>query len=412
MEYVEIGSRTHRRAAVGMLLGSIVSFAILYSPQPLISLFSQEYGISPGTAGLSVAVTTMALSVSLLFVSILSNRWGRKMIMSLSLLSTSILAIVSAFVHDFNWFLVIRFLEGISVAGFPSVAMAYLNEEFSPKSIGKIMGIYVAGTSIGGFVGRIVIGALTDLLTWQFSLIILGGISLACSLWFWRYLPASRNFVHKKTTFAVWSREMLVNLRNRDLLRLFVIGFLLMGIYISVLDYIGYPLTRAPYNLSQTVFGFLFVVNLCGTYSSLLFGRLADRFPRPYVIGLAMAVFAAGVLLTLHHLLVLKILGVALVAFGFFAAHSVASGWVGILANREHKAHASSCYLLFYYGGSSLIGWSGGAVLSHYNWNGLVYYLCALIALVFLLAYRSNGASSVPGKPVHGSRKVAHAKTL
>ncbi|WP_058303388.1 MFS transporter [Gorillibacterium timonense] len=410
MDYVEIGSRTHRRAAIGMLLGSIVSFAIMYSPQPLISLFSKEYGISAGTAGLAVSVTTMALSVSLLFVSILSNRWGRKLIMSVSLLSTSILAIASAFVHDFQLFLVIRFLEGISVAGFPSVAMAYLNEEFSPKSIGKIMGIYVAGTSIGGFVGRIVIGALTDLFSWQISLVMLGSISLLCSLWFWLYLPASRNFAAKKTSLSVWSKEMLVNLRNRDLLRLFAIGFLLMGIYISVLNYIGYPLTHAPYNLSQTVFGFLFVVNLAGTYSSLLFGRLADRFPRSHVLGFAMAIFTAGVLLTLNHLLVLKIIGVALVAFGFFAAHSVASGWVGILASREHKAHASSCYLLFYYAGSSLIGWSGGTFLTHYSWNGLVYYLCALIAIVFLLAYRSGGTTLPVSKRVAGNpRKVGHA---
>ncbi|WP_438431923.1 MFS transporter [Gorillibacterium sp. sgz500922] len=411
MDYVEIGSRTHRRAAIGMLLGSIVSFAIMYSPQPLISLFSKEYGISPGTAGLAVSVTTMALSVSLLFVSILSGRWGRKRIMSASLLTTSLLAIASAFVRDFDWFLVIRFLEGISVAGFPAVAMAYLNEEFSPKSIGKIMGIYVAGTSIGGFVGRIVIGALTDLFSWPIALILLGSLSLACSLWFWRYLPASRNFVARKTSMAVWSREMLVNLKNRDLLRLFAIGFLLMGVYISILNYIGYPLTRAPYNLSQTVFGFLFAVNLFGTYSSLLFGRLADRFPLPYVIALALAVFTAGVLLTLDHRLVLKIIGVALVAFGFFASHSVASGWVGVLARREHKAQASSCYLLFYYAGSSLIGWSGGTVLSRFDWNGLVLYLCALIALIFLLAFRSGGSRAIAGKPVPGG-KVAHAKTL
>ncbi|MEO3944029.1 MFS transporter [Gorillibacterium sp. CAU 1737] len=412
MDYVELGSRTHRRAATGMLLGSIVSFAIMYSPQPLISLFSKEYGISPGTAGLSVSVTTMALAVSLLFVSILSGRWGRKTIMSVSLLSTSILAIASAFVHDFHLFLVLRFLQGVSVAGFPAVAMAYLNEEFSPKAIGKVMGIYVAGTSIGGFVGRIVIGALTDLFSWQIALIILGLISLLCSLWFWLYLPASRNFVPKEISFSSWWKEMLTTLTNRRLLRLFGIGFLLMGAYISVLNYIGYPLMHAPYNLSQTVFGFLFVVNLGGTYSSLLFGRLADRLPRAHVISIALAILTTGVLLTLHPLLALKIVGVALVAFGFFAAHSVTSGWVGLLSDQGCKAHASSWYLLFYYGGSSLIGWSSGSFLSEYHWSGLVYYLCGLIALIFLLAYRSGTARPSAAKPLSRKplpRKIGHA---
>lgn len=37
-----------------------------------------------------------------------------------------------------------------------------LNEEFSPKAIG--MGVYVAGTALGGFLGWVIIGGLTNLL--------------------------------------------------------------------------------------------------------------------------------------------------------------------------------------------------------------------------------------------------------
>ncbi|MGD8190728.1 MFS transporter [Brevibacillus ginsengisoli] len=387
MNYVEVGSKAHRRASISMLLGSIVTFAILYSPQPLIRLFSEEYHISPAAASSSISLTTIALGVSLLFYTVISNLWGRKGIMSISLLLTSLFAIVSAFIHNFQSFLVFRLLEGISIAGFPAIAMAYLNEEFSPKAIGRVMGVYVAGTAIGGFVGRIVIGALTDLFNWQIAMMTMGIISFVFSIWFWRYLPESRNFSPKKISAKQWIAGMKGSLSDKNLLYMFITGFLLMGGYITVLNYIGYPLTSAPYYVSQTIFGFLFVVNLGGTVSSVWFGKLADRYSRRYVIGLAIGIFILGTLMTLHHDLLIKVIGVAVVAFGFFAGHSVASGWVGALAKKEFKAQASSFYLLFYYAGSSLIGWSGGFFLKQFGWNGLVYYTCALlIASIFISA--------------------------
>jgi len=386
MNTIELGSSEHRRTSISMLLGSIVTFAVLYSPQSLISLFSKQYHISPATAGASVSLATIGLAIGLIIVSTISDRVDRKLLMSLSLLTTSVLAILSAFTHQFTLFLVIRFLIGLSVAGFPSIAMAFLNEEFHPKAIGRVIGIYVAGTSIGGLVGRVVIGVLTDLFNWQIALLILGVLSLLFSLYFWYNLPSSRNFTPRRTSLLQWERGLKHNISQRNLLGLFLTAFLLMGVYIMILNYIGYPLTSKPYNLSQTVFGFLFVVNLLGTCSSVWFGKLADRYSRQHVIALAIGILMIGVLLTLSPVLFLKIAGVAIVAFGFFASHSVASGWVGIAAGRESKAQASSLYLLFYYGGSSLIGWSGGLFLHQFGWNGMIAYASVLLVLAALVS--------------------------
>lgn len=389
--YVEIGSRSHRRASISMLLGSIITFAIMYSPQPLISLFSKEYGISPATASASISLSTISLAIGMLFVSILSNKWGRKKVMSVSLVLTSVLAILSSFTNNFSLFLVIRFLEGITIAGFPSIAMAYLNEEFSPKAIGTVIGSYVAGTAIGGFTGRIVIGALTDLFNWHSAFMIQGLLGLLGSLWFWAYLPESNNFVRKSNSLSQWLSSIRATLFSKALAPMYITGFILMGVYITIMNYIGYPLTKAPYYLSQTVFGFLFVVNLGGSWSSLVFGRLADRYSRPVVLASAIAIFIVGALLTLHSVLIVKIIGVAAVAFGFFAGHSVTSGWVGILAPKEHKGQAASFYLIFYYTGSSLCGWSSGFVLNQFGWNSLIYYVCALAAIAILISCRPAG---------------------
>lgn len=386
MKYIELGSKEHRHASAGVLIGSTITFAIMYSPQPLISLYSKQYNIRPQTASLSISLTAISLALSLFFVSMLSNTFKRKKMMSISLAVTSCLTIIASFLPSFTLFLVLRFFEGISIACFPSIAMAYLNEEFSPSDIGRVIGYYVAGNAVGGLAGRIIIGVLTDLTNWHISFLIQGIISLLGSLWFALYLPESKNFNKAKFSAAQIKSGIKQTLFNKNLFAMYMTGFLLMGSYITILDYIGYPLTKPPYNLSQTVFGFLFVVNILGVWSSILFGKLADKYPRRIIIGLSIVIFAAGVLLTLCNSLVLKIAGTATVVFGFMAGHSVASSWIGLLAPKNQKGQASSFYLLFYYAGSSLFGWSGGIVLNKTGWNGLVLYVCVLLIAATLFS--------------------------
>lgn len=385
MNHIKVGSPEHRLVMACMLIGSIISFAIMYSPQPLISVFSKEYNVSPSTASFSISLTTLSLGVALLFVSILSKIWGRKKTMGVSLVLTSALAIISSLFHNFYFFLFIRFLEGISIAGFPSVAIVYLNEEFAPSDVGRVVGAYVAGTAIGGFTGRVVIGALTDMFSWHIAIMVLALASLAGSIWFWASLPESKNFNTGISSLKHWSLNVMGCFRNRNLVFLYCIGFLSMGVYIALLNYIGYPLTRPPYNLSQTVFGFIFVVNLVGTISAFWFGKLADKHPRANVICLAISILITGAICTLQRLLFVKILGITMVAFGFFAAHAVASGWIGMLAPKKHKAQASSFYLLFYYLGSCLIGWSGGFFLNSFGWLGVISYICLLASIIFVI---------------------------
>jgi YNFM family putative membrane transporter len=399
MQYIKLGSKEHKRASTGVLIGSTITFALMYSPQPLISLFSKQYNIPPQTAGLSISLTTIALAVSMLLVSVFASSWSRKGLMSISLILTACLTIIASFVPSFSFFLVLRLFEGISIACFPSIAMAYLNEEFSPKDMGRVTGYFVAGNAVGGLIGRIVTGVLTDLTNWHISFLIMGVLSLLGSLWFLVYLPKPNNFTKIKVTADKWVADIKVTLLNKKLFPVYITGLLQMGAYVSVLNYIGYPLTKAPFYLSQTVFGFLFLVNVFGIYSSVLFGKLADKHPRRYVLSTAILIFTVGVLLTLDSHLIIKIAGVAVVAFGFMAAHSVASGWIGVLAEKNQKGQASSMFMFFYYSGSSLFGWSGGKFLNNFGWNGLVCFICILLVTALLvtckpwtMAYKKRAA--------------------
>ena len=166
---------------------------------------------------------------------------------------------------------------------------------------------------------------------------------------------------------------------------LFAVGYFVMGAFICTYNYIGFRLAAAPFLLDQSRIGLIFTLYLIGAASSAIMGDLAARLGRRRVLWIALAIGLVGVVVTLPDHLVSAVIGVALVTWSFFGAHSIASSWVGLRAN-EGRAQASALYLFFYYVGSSLNGWMGGLAYQRFGWNGVAALIGALLACAFFAA--------------------------
>ncbi|MEH7093704.1 MFS transporter [Neobacillus vireti] len=387
MEKLQQGTTAFRKANFALFAGGFITFSILYDVQPLLPIFTKEFNVTAATGSLTLSVTTFTLAISMLFISSLSEAWGRKPIMSASLLLSSLIVIFTAFSPTFSSLLGFRVLQGMVLAGLPAIAMAYLGEEVEPRSLGIAMGIYISGNSIGGMAGRIITGSITDLFSWRIAMGSIGFISLILSIWFWFHLPNSRHFTPKPLELKALSKSLVGHLKDPALLCLFCIAFILMGSFVTLYNYIGFELLAPPYHLSQTIVGWIFIVYLTGTFSSTWMGRLSDTLGRQKVLWIGLVIMVTGALLTLFALLLFKIIGIAVFTFGFFGAHSIASSWVGRRA-REAKAQASSLYLFFYYSGSSIAGTAGGFFWSKFGWEGVIGFIVCLLLLAFPLSLK------------------------
>lgn len=85
--------------------------------------------------------------------------------------------------------------------------------------------------------------------------------------------------------------------------------------------------------------------------------------------------------------LALLIAGVAVLTCGFFAAHSIASSWVGRRA-RSDRAQATALYLLAYYAGSSIAGPLAGAAWGAGGWTDVMTLAVTLLAVALLVSLR------------------------
>jgi YNFM family putative membrane transporter len=386
-QVIRRGTPAFIRANLAFFLSAFAIFATLYSVQPLLPIFAEEFGLDAGAASLSLSVTTGTLAVSLLFASLVADRLGRKLLMVWAILLTAVLGLLLPFAPNWGTLLVIRTVMGLTLSGLPAVAMVYLAEEMDPEALGFSMGLYIGGTAIGGMAGRLLSGVLTDWITWRPALLVLGLAIAASALAVVFLLPTPHNSARTRLGLRDLARLIRVQFRDPGLPWLFLSAFLLMGCFVTLYNYAGFRLALPPFELSHSAIAAIFVVYLLGSVSSTWAGGLAQRLGRRRLYWILVLTMALGVVLTLIPSTPVIILGLAIATMGYFAAHGIASAWVARRA-LVGRAQASAIYLFAYYLGSSVLGTLGGYAWVAWGWNGVMLVSGGAAMAALLVAWR------------------------
>ena len=368
------GSASYRRLTLAMLFAGFSTFSLLYSVQPLLPLFAHDYGLSAEAASLAVSLATGPLAIGILFAGVVSDRVGRRPLMVGAMFAGGALTLAAALAPGWSVLLALRLLTGVALAGVPAVAMAYVAEEVHGDSVGAAMGLYIAGSALGGMGGRLMSSLVADVADWRWSLGVVGIAGLAMAEAFRRLAPPSRNFA--KSGESPFGRIAAL-FRDPALPLLYAEAFVLMGVFVTVYNYAGFRLMAPPYSLSQAAVGAVFLLYILGSASSAWFGSLGGKYGRRRVFWMPVVLLIGGVALTAAAPLALAIAGIAVVTIGFFGAHSIASAWVGRRA-LGNRGQAAAFYLFFYYAGSSVLGSAGGIAWTRSGWPGVTWFCLAL----------------------------------
>ncbi|MEU6122435.1 MFS transporter [Streptomyces sp. NPDC047123] len=386
------GGPGYRRMSFALFLAGVATFALLYSTQALLPLVSADFGVSASTASWTVSGATGALALFVLPLSALSERFGRRAVMTASLTVAVAVGLLVPFAPSVEVLIALRAVQGAALAGLPASAMAFLAEEVRPKALVAAIGMFVAGNSIGGMSGRIVTGWVAQAWGWRAAVAVVGVVAVLCAVAFRVLLPAPRHFTPGPLSPRSLARTVRTHLSNPLLRRLYAIGALFMTVFGAVYTVIGYRLTEAPFSLPQGVIGSIFLVYLVGTVSSAAAGKLVARLGRRGALYLAVSTTAGGLLLSLSPSLVLVLLGLVLITAGFFAGHAVASSSVSRTATTG-RAQASALYQSAYYLGSSAGGTLGAVAFHAGGWAGTVGLgVLAVLGVVSVTVWGSRAA--------------------
>jgi len=307
------GAHMDKTMAAVMLAG-MCTFLNVYPTQPLLPYFRQLFLASESQVSLTVSATILAVAVTAPFIGVIAERKGRKKVIVPSLLLLTLPTALCATSHSLRALIFWRFMQGIFVPGVIAVMLAYINEEWEGRGVGRAMAAYVSGTVMGGFLGRFLSGLITTHWNWRAAFVSLAALNLVVALVVRAWLPAATRFVkaeHITHALADARRHM----RNPRLLANFGAGAAVLFALVGCFTYANFYLAASPFGLNAAQLGSIFFVYLVGVVVTPMSGKFLDRYGFRRMAILYCTMMTVGLLLTLAPSLPLVIAGLAI----FFA---------------------------------------------------------------------------------------------
>jgi predicted MFS family arabinose efflux permease len=368
------------KATIATMLAGVCTFLNVYCTQPLLPLLRETFHASELAVSLTVSSTIFATALTAPIIGMIAERRGRKKVIVPSLFLLAVPTALAATSTSLRALIFWRFAQGLFVPGVIAVMLAYINEEWAGRGVGRAMSSYVTGTVIGGFLGRFISGVIAVHWHWRTTFLVLAVLDLIGAVVVREWLPLAKNFVRAEHLQQVLDHAKQ-HLRNPRLLANFGTGATVLFALVGCFTYANFYLAAPPFHLNSAQLGSIFFVYLLGVVITPQSGRFLDRFGFRHTTIVYCAMMIAGLLLTLVKSLPIVIIGLAIFSSGVFVAQAAATVQTGIIAGRA-RSSAAGLYVAFYY-----LGGSAGATLTDWFWRWKAWPGCViLLASVSLLS--------------------------
>ncbi len=387
-----------RHLAVG--LAGYCAFINLYSPQAILPLLSQEFHATAAEISTIITVSTLAVALTAPFTGAVADVLGRKRVIVTAMFALVVPTLMVGLATSLSQLIFWRVVQGLVLPPIFAVVVAYIGDEWSTKEATTAAGIYSSGSSLGGFSGRLVTGFFADLISWRAGFFALAAIAFAGAIAVAFLLPHERRFVRSEGLLAS-GRQMLAHFRNRQLLATYAVGFGVLFNFICTFTYVSFHLAAPPYNLSASWLGAIFVVYLVGSVLTPWTGWAVTRFGRRHFMVGVIAVWVAGIGLTLMPSLPVIILGLALGAGCGLICQAVSTGYVTTTA-KAGRSSAVGLYVTSFYIGGSFGAAAGGIAWTFGGWPACVVLVAAMLvimAAIVIFAWTGIGRQQ-PSSPI------------
>ncbi len=391
------------RVILALALSGLAELASLFFIQPLLPILAVEYDVPVSQVSIILSAETALLAIGLLFTGTLSDHYGRKRLIIVSLWLGGILTLLCPLVESWAMLVALRAVIGLALSGIAAAATAYISEEVAPVVAGVVTGYFVFGNSMGGMSGRIIASQLIEHISintifYGFALSLIAVAILVNFL-----LPASKNFTPTQTLNVMRvMKGAASHFKNKNLALAFVISFIIFGVFTSLYNYLAFFLKGEPFHISPSNAGLLSFSFALSFFTAPQAGKFAAKYGAMKVLRVLFLVMALGMLLTLTSNVITFIIGAVIFTGCFFGCHSIGLSWVS--KNAAHaRGQAVALYLFFYYMGGSVIGFVNGFVFHSMGWQGMTGFILALLGVGVVVATylaSSNKAVLVPAQSV------------
>lgn len=342
---------------------TIMTFSALYAPQPVQPIIMEYFGVSQSRSALLTTVTMLPLSIAPIFYGFLLESVSAKKMLIISLFVLSVCQFVFFLSQSFNLLIFLRFIEGLAIPAVLTGIMTYISTMTDKNNVQKVMALYISSTILGGFSGRFFSGVISHYTDWRMMFLLLG-ISLLVSAFLIGRLGDNKASVTKLNLRAV--HEVLSMKRfTVNYIMIFSMFFMFAG----VLNFIPYRMKELNPASNAMLIGVMYTGYIMGIVTSLNSIRLIKLFKSEQnTIFAGLTLFLLSLFLFVSTETYVMFSGMFIFCAGMFMTHTVASGYLNKLADKN-KGVTNGLYVAFYYSGGTLGSILPGIIYENYSWN-------------------------------------------
>ncbi|WP_174612733.1 MFS transporter [Virgibacillus ihumii] len=241
----------------------------LFVVSPLLPFISEAYKVSPETTGWMVTVFAVTYAFSAPFFGWLSDKKGRRTMITFGLLLFAISNALTAFAPSFSWLIISRILAGLSVASITPLIYAIIGDIAPASRRGTWLSIVVSGHLTALWAGAPLGTVLEYFLGWRSVFVVMAiiGIILAVvNFKTWESIPES------DITRKLLEGNMLGILRSVSVTTIWAISMYALYVYLGAALYAENRFSSSEIALAVTFYG------VGAVLGSLTSGKLTDKF--------------------------------------------------------------------------------------------------------------------------------------
>ena len=367
---------------------------------PMLPFYAEHFGASPGIVTLLMATYSLMQFVAAPFIGSMSDRYGRRRVILISLVGTCVAYVFMAYASSLVMLFAARALAGL-FAGNIAAAQAYIADITTPENRARGMGFFGAafglGFIFGPMIGGILSGSASGSINFHAAPLFAASLSSIAAFLVVVLLKESRKVGSVNSGGRGWFAPIYLAVRRADMKRLIYLFLLVMFVFA------GLEATIALWAERQFLWGprevgylFAYVGVIAAVVQGGIIGPATQRWGEMRVIILGLCGLVAGfALMPVASGMSLLLVATALLAGGFGLCNPALNS----LISRRASSDSQGAVLGVAQSGASLARILGpafaGAVFSLLGRHA-PYIIGALLLLFALgLAWRMMQSSDV-----------------
>jgi len=359
---------------------TILSYFVLYGPQPLLPRLGDTFGVSESQTALLMTLTLLPLGVAPIAYGAVLSRVSSRNVLLAGVAGLGVASILFGAVGQFGALLALRLVQGLLLPAVLTAMMTALSERTEKSRMQRVMSAYIASTIVGGLGGRLISGTFATYAQWPEFFFLVGAGLLATLPFLWRTPSGSAARDERITLRGL--REVWVRDRNWQM---YAAIFCLFFVFVGVLNFLPFRVRQLHPGASEFTIGLIYTGYVMGIATALGTRRIIavlGSARRARVAGYTIyAASLAPMLLPSLAALFASIFGFCL---GMFLVHSIASATVNQSGGRQ-RGMVNGLYVSSYYAGGVLGSYLPGLILERVGWTPMVATLAAVAALGVVL---------------------------